>query len=310
MSVTAHTGPIVAFGQGTYADNNQDLGPSSWMAGDSLMDARRPYQPGGASTAKFYGWFGTTDIPVVNQVPSAVSANNIAASQALPPFIAAPFTLFNASGAGITVGASVVNALTGETVNNLLAIDGLPGALAFGATGAVNIYDPTTAISRAVSIHCDNGAPGGVITISGYDYYGYPLTDAVSLPDLPGSVTSLKAFKFIQSMTTNDGLLSGNVTVGTSDVYGLPLRADAFFQTSIVWNNTTVTASAGFVPADQTSPSTKTTGDVRGTYATQSASDGVKALQISITPSPNAIASGSVNGLAGIALAITGVTPV
>ena len=97
-----------------------------------------------------------------------------------------------------------------------------------------------------------------------------------------GIASGVKAFKYILSITTNADVAT-TVKVGTGDVFGLPLRVDSFAYADVVWNNTAVTASTGFVAAVTTSPATATTGDVRGTYAVQSASDGTKKLQVFIT---------------------------
>jgi hypothetical protein len=93
--------------------------------------------------------------------------------------------------------------------------------------------------------------------------------------------------------------LSGsNVTVGTGDVFGFPLRADFVHEVSIYWNSAAITASTGFVAAVTTSPATATTGDVRGTYAVQSSSDATKRLAILIRPSVANISSTA--GLLGV----------
>jgi hypothetical protein len=73
------------------------------------------------------------------------------------------------------------------------------------------------------------------------------------------------------------------VTIGTSDILGLPLRAiDAGYVVKVGWNNTLAQDAGTFVIADMTNPATSTTGDVRGTYKPSTACDGIKRLVMTI----------------------------
>ncbi len=119
MAITAYTGPLVAFGQASGSDNNPDApAPQMFADGVGLLDTRDPfiYQPGAAANHTFYGYLGG-EVVLVDQAPSAIAVDNIAAAAALT--IATPMTLVSTSGAGITVGASVVNALTGVAATGL-----------------------------------------------------------------------------------------------------------------------------------------------------------------------------------------------
>ena len=133
-------------------------------------------------------------------------------------------------------------------------------------------------------------------TITGYDAYGYLQTATIAGPNV-NTVNTTKTFKWIKSVkssTTN----AGSVSVGTADIYGLPLRADRFFYVSdSTWNNVTI-LTAAFTAADTTSPATASTGDVRGTITTVSSSDGTKRLQIAINLHPANVSS--VTGLLGV----------
>src|SRR5262249_3361338 len=108
-----------------------------------------------------------------------------------------------------------------------------------------------------------------------------------------------KAFKFIVSVTPlfTD---AHNYSVDTTDIFGLPVRADYFHQTQIWWNETVITANTGFVAA-VTSAASATTGDVRGTYAVQDASDGTKRLAICVGPGQANLMTAA--GLYGVAQA-------
>ena len=91
------------------------------------------------------------------------------------------------------------------------------------------------------------------------------------------TVTSKKAFKWITSVVPS-GTNAGTVSVGTADIFEFPLHGVAFHDTTIYWNEGLISANAGYTAPDATTPSTNLTGSPRGTYATQSASDGVKLL--------------------------------
>ena len=303
--ITANQGPLIAFGVAPALDYNSQLGPSAFIVGTALLDARNGYFPGQAANEPVYGWYSSGDIPVLNYTPSTLSTTNIAAAQA--PTSGTPLTLVSSSGAGITVGASAFNIVTGATVTGLLAIDGVPGFLNFGQDGTMTMYDPTKAGSRAVTITSAGNDSSAIMTVVGYDIYGQRMTQTLTMANA-GAVTTTKCFKFIQSCTPSGTLSGSSVSVGTSDVYGFPLRVDSFYQIGVVWNGSWITSNAGFTAAVTTSPATSSTGDVRGSYAVQSASNGTKVLQITITPNPNALATGSLTGLAGIAIATTGVT--
>lgn len=131
-------------------------------------------------------------------------------------------------------------------------------------------------VPRCISI---TGTAGGVtavpFTIVGYDLYGQPMTEVITGPAATATVTTLKSFAYVRSITST-GTTTAAVTVGTSDTLGLPYRVDSFGYVNIFYNTAWVTANTGFTAAVTTDPATTTTGDVRGKYALQSASDGVK----------------------------------
>ena len=156
-------------------------------------------------------------------------------------------------------------------------------------------------MGRAVTITGASGATSSVFTVRGYDIYGYPMTENIS-GSASTTATGKKAFKFIKSVTPATTSSGGNYSVGTSDVIGLPLRADSFGELVVnagasLTATTLVTAATGFVASDQTF-ATATTGDVRGTYALQTASS-TGANRYVIRQTPQAYNVGSIAGLLG-----------
>lgn len=310
MSLEATPGPFLSYGQNppvvagaAPADYNPDYGPQLISLAVGLIDPRFGYKPGGAGNGSIqaYGWL---DNVVIDQVPSTAAVASIAPSANAAAGV--PMVLVGASGGGITVQvAPFTVGPTGLVVPQAaLAIDSLPGYLTHGQSKAIAVLDPTTALTRAVQIQGSAGAVGGTFVVKGFDLYGSPMTQNIVHPGGAVAATSLKAFKWVLSITPQFTDAHG-YSVGHADTIGMPLRVDRWFYMPAVFNNTWLTASAGFTAADQTNPATAATGDPRGTYALQTPSDGVKRLQIEITiPAANiqrdANNIGSYLGLLGV----------
>ena len=298
MTATPFQGPLIVFrgndlgpfGTGS-ANQNPEAAPSPIEMGVGLLDTRAPftYHPGSDFGAATYMFLGGR-YQCIDAIPSAIADNNIAASQSPG---AGAIALVSTSGAGITVATTITRADTGATVTGLLAIDTAMAGVAYGQAGTFNTWDTTKAIARNIRITSGSDDTGITFTVTGYDLYGYPMSEAIT--GVNNAVASgVKAFKYITSVT-HTGSVAGTVKVGTGDVIGLPIRVDRFAYANIVYNNTVITASTGFVAAVTTSPATTTTGDVRGTYALQAASDGTKRLQVFIAPSV-----ANVNSITGV----------
>ena len=131
---------------------------------------------------------------------------------------------------------------------------------------------------RALQINTSTTAR--TITISGYDYYGQAMTEAITVATAGTAKSGKKAFYQIVSATINGSATA--VTIGTTDTLGLPVRCfDAGYVVKVGWNNTLAQDTGTFVAADLNT-ATSTTGDVRGTYTPSTASDGTKRLVMTI----------------------------
>jgi hypothetical protein len=133
-------------------------------------------------------------------------------------------------------------------------------------------------------------------TVTGYDNYGQELSEAIT--SVAGStVTGKKAFFQILSVSVA-GATGTAVTVGTSDVLGIPVRvSDAAYIARVGWNNVLAEDTGTFVKADSATANT-TTGDVRGTYTPSEALNGTKRLVMGIllpglAVGPNATRAGA-----------------
>lgn len=298
MSISALSGPLVVFGVGAAAasanggttDYNPQLGPSAFLCGSMLLDPRTffGYDPGRAATAQTRGWSMVSTIPLVDAAPATQAAANIAA--AAVPVAGTAMTLVSSTGSGVTVGISIQRADTGATVTGLLALDGAMDTVKYGDDRSVQIWDPTKALCRNIRITSVGNDSTATFTVRGYDLYGQPMSEIITGANA-GIATGIKCFKYVASVTPAGTLSGANASVGTGDVFGFPLRVDDFSDAQIFWNSALITASTGFTAAVTTDPATGTTGDVRGKYGVQSASDGSKKLILRVTPKPSALAA-------------------
>jgi len=164
------------------------------------------------------------------------------------------------SGSPITITASLNNAV------NAVLSNGIPQ----GSSGTINLWNPQALVGRCLTYTAAASATYTTATTNGYDIYGYPITEQVTLT-ANSTVTGKKAFKYIRSVTLSGGTADTThaYSIGTSALVGLPIRADssgeltAAAAASLSVLNP-VTNFTGFTAAVNTYP-TATTGDVRGT---------------------------------------------
>jgi hypothetical protein len=141
------------------------------------------------------------------------------------------------------------------------------GALASGGTVTLDV--PRNVIVDAA------GAATAVLTVTGTDAYGIPMSEAITLNGTT-AVAGKKAFKTITSIAASAA--ATDFFVGTGDVFGLPIRANSRNYVQTAWNGAFVTTGT-FAAADATAATT-TTGDVRGTFAPADAADATKRLTL------------------------------
>jgi hypothetical protein len=215
------------------------------------------------------------------------------------------------TGTGVVAGTTIIQPITGlggagaylvdtpQTVSST-TIAGTTGTygiprVTFGQAGTIQLYNPLCMLGRNFRITTAAGDTA-VYTAVGCDTYGYPLTESVTANGAT-TVSGKKAFKYFSSITPV-GTVGATVTVGTGDVYGFPLLSGSFSDVSISWAGAAITSATGYTAAVTTSPATSATGDVRGTYATQSASNGSN--QLIVVQSPSVVNVGSLTGLFGV----------
>lgn len=147
-------------------------------------------------------------------------------------------------------------------------------AYPFLAGGPGLFLDQRQAAARGVRVVGASGSTGGTLTIRGWDIYGQPMTDTLTVAAGASTGWSLKTFKYIASVTPNFTDAGHNYTVGTSDVFGFAFRSGSVEETKVWWANALMTSNTGWVTADTTTPPTALTGDVRGTIQVSASGGG------------------------------------
>lgn len=168
-----------------------------------------------------------------------------------------------------------------------------------GGTGTITGYtDPTTYILTAVTatsatltttagaaVVTTAGTPTGLtytlgvapvtVTVSGFDVYGQAMSEAItSSAAVSTAVSGLKAFYLVTSVSVS-GATGTALTVGTTNVLGIPVRVTNVAYVASVKSNNVLAQDAGTFVAADTATATTTTGDVRGTYTPATASNGI-----------------------------------
>ena len=190
-------------------------------------------------------------------------ANNGTASQ--PGVYMSPINVYDV--VPIALSATAVAAAQAVAAAGNLTING-----ASAASGVA-----TFAVARAVSIVSTGaGDTTQVATVTGTDVYGLPLSEAITFNGTT-TVNVKKAFLTVTRVAIS-AALAGNASVGSTDIFGLPIRANSRNYVQTAWNGAFVTTGT-FTAADATTATT-TTGDVRGTYLVPDASNGTKRLTL------------------------------
>lgn len=300
MGITANSGPFVSFGltksaSGGIQEYNEQRGPSVFDAGVAMADPRPAYtyQPGSPVTTKTWGWwkcFGRIDCK-----PGTFTAVTIATTQV--PVAGTALTLQTVSSGCVTAGVVLHPSSNPQASVTVLAIDStyatVPSGLAFGQSGTITCWDPQLALSRTISLDrastLDDTA--ATYTIQGYDIYGYKLTETITGTSSQGSTNyqSVKAFKYIESITPAGTLGTTGLTVRPTNTYGLPLAAREGWQFQ-AWlglssNQVQLTAQTSLLLFGSTITNTATSPDVRGTWAsTNTSSNSSNFLFVQVRP--------------------------
>ena len=232
---------------------------------------------------------------------------------------------------GLSVGGAITNYSIGSTggfgvdINPSITYDIVPLtknatalAISQSSSGALALTAGTSVVAqvvngltryvldtpRGVTITSAGNDSGITFLISGFDTYGKAMSQKLTGANA-GVATTTKAFAAVSSIVAS-GATASTVTAGTADLFGLPVQViDKAYIGTLGWNNTIGYDGGTLTIADVTNPATNVTGDVRGTYVTSSASNGVKRLVIEILLSATQT---NINGGVAAATSILGVT--
>lgn len=253
---------ITAFGTGAGGTGTYTLSASSSATGSITITASGDQGLGNPSPMDVgVGPLGR--VYVWDTIPQALAANNIAASQT-------------------PAGAGSVTLTAGAGTRSVVRADGLT---------VIQLDVP-----RAVSVALVVGGTARNFTVSGFDYYGQPMSEVITSV-ANSTVNGKKAFYQISGVTVS-GATTTAITIGTTDILGLPVRViNAAYVVRAGWNSALANDAGTFVAADMAAATT-TTGDVRGTYVPSNATNGVRRLVMTIAlpgiaVGPNATRTGA-----------------
>lgn len=187
----------------------------------------------------------------------------------------------------ITVGPNIpLASLTGTPIGtgNLWSSGSeqlyLPGtqvptaALPYIAGGPGLFFDNRQGLTRGLQITGSSGAAGGTFLISGWDVYGHPMSQLLTVAAGASTGWTTKCFKYIGSVVPQFSD-AHNYSVGTSDLFGLNYRVPDWEDTTVCWNALTMTSATGFTKSiGLGSTSTSITGDIRGTIQVSASGPG------------------------------------
>lgn len=182
----------------------------------------------------------------------------------------APLTTYSVTPA--TIDDDAIALAQSPTVAGALTLN---GTLVSGGVAELDVL-------RAITATSAGNDTGVTITVTGHDYDGREQTETM-LGGNSVAVTTDKAYADITDVLVS-GATASTIKIGTSDKLGFPIKVTRFGQVRIVYNNAAITANTGFTAADTTSPATAATGDPRGTYALQTASNGSRVFDVWIVP--------------------------
>jgi hypothetical protein len=252
---------ITGFGTGTGGVGTYTVNNSQSVASTTILLNGNATLDDPAPMDRGVGPLGR--IYVFDVVPQAAVTSNIAASQT--PTVAGNLTL--------TAGASV-RSVTRPDGSLVLQLD----------------------CPRAVSVSLVVGGTARAYTISGFDYYGQPMSEVIT--SVANATTNGKKAFYQISSVSGAGATVTAVTVGTTQLIGLPVRVtDGGYICHVGWNNAFAIDGGSLVVAS-TVTATTSTGDVRGTFTPSTTIDGIKRLVVGImlpgiAVGPNATRTGA-----------------
>ena len=146
----------------------------------------------------------------------------------------------------------------------------ITGALASGGVATLDV-------PRNITVYSAGNISTVVFTITGKDQYGDTIVETITGVN-NSTVEGDKAFKTVSQIAAS-GAVGTDVEVGSGDTFGIPYRVNDKGQIITISWDSGLEDLGVFTVADATT-ATATTGDVRGTVNTSSASNGSRELYV------------------------------
>jgi len=204
----------------------------------------------GSSASAGYPLFGAFSSPryTYTVVPPTLSLTGLAAAQ--QTVTGATFTL---------------------TSTNAVTI----GGVSYVDLGMARLLTASGADGNVVSVSMTIRGLEEMVLLDGTLSAGKAMTQTINGPTATAAVATTKAFRYVRDVTAAADTV-GQVSIGFNDTLGFPYKVPYVGAVQMNYDGTVITSSAGYTAPVTTSPATAFTGDVRGTYALQSAANGIK----------------------------------
>lgn len=255
------------------------------------------------------------------EVGQWIIVGNVGNGAATRSLIAQVQSVATANTTGITISPVAATGLANVPIGqaNLYGSGLLPPATQFGPAAAsasavaiagaqdggfARIMNPKEMLARSLSFGTATTAGTTSVVVSGYDIWGQPLTERISISPAASAALGAKAFKYILNAVPSTTSAT-TYTLGIGGLFGFPFRLDEPEQALIRFGGTTnptaAVLSSTVIATAAPAAATQTTGDVRGTVsATAYAAggpDGVRRLHIVQFINPMSMIAATPNNL-------------
>lgn len=171
-----------------------------------------------------------------------------------------------------------------------------------GATGTLDV--PRNLV---VTMTHSTSVVACTVLITGTDEYGDTMSElfTITATGTTKTATGKKAFKQITTVaiTSAGDATTNTCNIGFGDSLGLPYFLTAVANAILMIDGVPQTTVGTLTPAVTTSPATTTTGDVRGTWLPNSATDATRRYSLLMWNIPTAVQENSASSAFGVAQA-------
>jgi hypothetical protein len=289
-----------------------DSAPSMVYGGGALLDHRMPFNKfnalGNGAMASVVGFANGAYPATLDQaIATAPAAGTGGIAPAANVTSGTPMTLTSATTLtnGALITASALTTMPFGTVipKGTVVIQSQMAYSFLGLRDITAAYDPTNMCTRVIAGTGVASGTGGAFIVRGWDVYGQPMSETITVGAGVNTVNGKKAWKWIASITPQF-TDAHNYSFDVLNIFGLGLAVDTAAYVDAWVAGTGYTANPTVTAADTTSPATATTGDVRGTWTF--ATPGGNRLTVFVTPSSGRLMTTSANG--GMSTGLFGVT--